>query len=81
MNNENLSEYQRNYLAYRTAKIAEMNSNIEKQNQVIRQNYANKLYSDFSQGNSRHLKRHVNHRDNAMSSIYSWLRTNAYFIK
>jgi len=65
-----------NYLNNRNTQIAKSIEINNRQNQLLRQTYANNLYSDFSQGNSRHLKRRLTHGEKALPIIYNWL--NAY---
>lgn len=72
----NLSQYQKEYLANRAIKIAQIKAQIEQENYEKKNRFANSLYADFSQANSKQLKRISSSvAPDTMPRIYNWLNT------
>lgn len=81
---ENLTEYQKNYLNYRNQKTLEIKQNYENEYKLYTQQLYNNarsfedyLHFQFGQGNSKQLKRRFNQNPNDLHNIYDWLRNNS----
>lgn len=80
---DNLSDYQKNYLNYRKMKIAEIQQKYEMDLKLYEiqlynnsRSFENYLYYQFGQSNGRQLKRIISQNNNDLSNIYDWLKKN-----